>query len=176
MPNDDSSVTRVATSEPTPAARRSDGFRRCLWLGFLVLSLAYAWYSFYAPGDGIAWADDYATAQRRSAESDKPVILFFTGDWCSPCQIMKRQVWADDQVATAVNEGFIPVTIDVDDDDAGEVLSRYAVNSTPVTIITDPRGNVLEERRGRIGRADFLGMIGTLDPPGLEQPYQDQSP
>ena len=42
---------------------------------------------------------------------------------------MKRNVWADEQVAASVNAGFIAVTIDVDDPSVAETLSRYRVGS-----------------------------------------------
>ncbi|MFT5205252.1 MAG: thioredoxin 1 [Phycisphaerales bacterium] len=141
---------------------KSSRFWRWFWLTFLVVSLAYAWYSFYAPPNRIAWADNYTTAQQQAAESDKPIILFFTGKWCSPCQIMKREVWADDQVMATVNADFIPVTIDVDNSNATEILSRYGIGATPNTIITDSQGNVLQQRQGRISKPDFLELLESL--------------
>jgi protein disulfide-isomerase len=129
-----------------------------------VLSLAYAWYSFYAPSNRIAWAANYSTAQEQAVESDKPILLFFTGKWCSPCQIMKRQVWADDQVMAAVNEAFIPVTIDVGNSNASAVLSQYGVRITPTTIITDPKGNVLQLQQGGMSKTEFLDLLEKLDP------------
>ena len=137
---------------------------RWFWITTLVVSLPYAWYCFYVPSNGIAWADDYASAQQQSAQSGKPIILFFTGKWCVPCRIMKRNVWADEQVTTSVNAAFIPVTIDVDVPDAAAVLRRYNVGSTPNTILTDSQGNVLQQKEGAIGKAEFLELIGKQIP------------
>jgi len=81
---------------------------------------------------------------------------------------MKREVWADEQVMATVNEAFIPVTIDVDDPNAAAPLNRYRVGVTPTTIITDSKGNVLQYRQGRISKADFLEMLGQLDPPAVK--------
>ncbi len=139
-------------------------FWRCFWLTFLVVSLAYAWYCFYAPGNSIAWADNYTSAQQQATDSGKPMILYFTGEWCSPCRVMKRQVWADEQVKTLVNSQFIPVAIDVDNPDDAEVLARYKVNGAPVTIITDPEGNALQWRTGGIGKPEFLGLLQISNP------------
>ena len=120
-----------------PASRSDRGkfpFWRWFWLSTLVVSLAYAWYCFYVPSNSIAWADNYTSAQQQAAQSGKPIILFFTGKWCVPCRIMKRTVWADEQVTASVNSSFIPVTIDVDDSDATAALSRYSVGATPKTM------------------------------------------
>jgi thioredoxin 1 len=140
-------------------------FWQCFWLSFLVLSLAYAWYCFYVPSNNIAWAENYDIAQRQAVESDKPVILYFTGQWCVPCRIMKRTVLADKEVTAAVNADFIPVMIDVGNPDAIAAMKRYGVGGAPYTIITDSKGNVLQQKQGGMGKADFLELIGALNPP-----------
>ena len=134
-------------------------FWQCFWLTFLVVSLAYAWYCFYVPSNSIVWADDYAAAQRQAVQSDKQIILFFTGEWCVPCRIMKRNVWADDLVMATVNAKFVPVMIDVDYPGAADALRRYNVGSTPKTIITDSDGNVLRQNEGGMSKAEFLGLL-----------------
>ena len=160
-------VMQSSEPESLPVKGKSGRFWQFFWLTFLVVSLAYAWYSFYAPSIGGDWAADYATAQKQAVESDKPIILFFTAKWCSPCQIMKREVWADDQVMAKVKNGFIPVAVDMDDPGAAATLVRYGVGATPTTIIADTKGNVLQSRQGRIGKSDFLEMLGKLDPPAV---------
>ena len=74
---------------------------------------------------------------------------------------MKRQVWADNQVMNTVNAAFIPVTIDVDDPDNASLLVRYNIagTPTPITIITDSKGNALEWRVGGIGKSEFLELL-----------------
>ena len=136
-----------------------------LWIWFwrvtLVFSLSYAWYCFYVPSNDIVWAENYIYAQNKAFQSDKPIILFFTGKWCVPCKIMKRQVWADEQVMKTVNSAFIPVTIDVEDPDNASLLVRYNIagTPTPITIITDSKGNALEWRVGGIGKSEFLELL-----------------
>jgi len=142
-----------------------------LWIWFwrvtLVVSLSYAWYCFYVPSTSIVWADDYTSAQHQAAQSGKPMILFFTGKWCVPCKVMKRNVWADEQVTASVNAAFIPVTIDVDDPDNAAVLVRYNVGGTPITIVTDPNGNALQWRVGGIGKSEFLDLLRASNPSAI---------
>lgn len=151
-------------AESPPSRKKIFRFWRCFWLTFLVASLAYAWYSFYVPPNGVAWAGSYTVAQQQAADSGKPIILYFTANWCVPCRIMKRQVWADDQVTALVNAQFIPVAIDVDSPDNASVLARYNVKGTPVTIIADPQGNALRWRVGGIGKSEFLELLSASNP------------
>ena len=82
---------------------------------------------------------------------------------------MKRQVWADEQVAALVNAQFVPVAIDVDRPENSEVLTRYKIEGAPVTIVCDPRGNVLDWRDGGISKSEFLGLLDSSGPPGAEE-------
>jgi protein disulfide-isomerase len=58
-----------------------------------VLSLGYAWYSFYVPSNDVIWTDDTESARQLASESNKPVMMFFTATWCVPSRIMKREVF-----------------------------------------------------------------------------------
>lgn len=150
--------------EPTPHRTTSLKFWRIFWLTFLVVSLAYAWYCFYVPANNIAWADDFGAAQKQATDSGKPILLYFTGKWCVPCRIMKRQVWADDEVATLVNLQFIPVAVDLDNPKDASLLAQYNVRGAPVTIITDSEGNTLRWRAGGMSKTAFIELLQEPNP------------
>ena len=160
-----SQLPSSGNSESRPDRKNVFNFWRRFWLTFLIASLSYAWYSFYVPANSIAWADSYTSAQQQAADSGKPMILYFTGKWCVPCRIMKRQVWADEEVKTSVNAQFISVAIDVDNPDDAAVLARYNIGGAPVTIITDPQGNALGWRVGGISKSEFLELLRKPKPP-----------
>src|SRR5262245_12642420 len=105
-----------ASAEPAPQPNRGTALWlwRWFWRVAFLVSIPLVWYCFYVPANNVAWAADYATAEQQAAQSGKPLLLFFTGTWCVPCRIMKRNVWADEQVASLVNTKFIPVMIDMD--------------------------------------------------------------
>ena len=71
------------TADPTqqPRRRNSHWLWRWFWRISLVVSLGYAWYCFYVPSNSIAWADNFTSAQQQAADSGKPIILYFTGEW-----------------------------------------------------------------------------------------------
>jgi thioredoxin 1 len=133
---------------------------RVFWLAFLVLSLAYAWYSFYVPDNDVEWAPTYAVAQEKATASGKPMLLFFTAEWCVPCRIMKREVFADREVMALLNADWISVMIYPDDPGAEALYQRYTIGGTPITILSDPLGNVIDYAVGGINKAEFLELIG----------------
>lgn len=166
MSDSDSKSLSSDNSEQQTAQKGSFNFWRWFWLSFLVLSLAYAWHSFYVPPNRIAWAENFTAAQQKSASSGQRMILYFTGTWCVPCRIMKRQVWADVEVMKKVNSQFVPVAIDFDDPDAAPLLKRYNIKGPPVTIVTDSEGNALDWRAGGISKSEFFDLLDLKHPAG----------
>lgn len=146
------------TSKPSPSIAL--WLWRWFWRVTLIVSLGYAWYCFYVPKNDIEWAKEYPSVKQDDLQPGKPMILFFTGQWCVPCRIMKRTVWADDEVESVVNAGFTPMLIDVGEPgEFSEVLERYQAYHTPTTIITDAEGNVIEHVQGAMSKSEFLALL-----------------
>ena len=157
-------------SDHSPAKKKvkSHPFWRWFWLAFLFASLAYAWYSFYVPSNEVNWAEDMISAREMSEDSGKNILVFFTGEWCVPCRIMKREVFADEEVMKAINSQVVPIMIDVDDPNAQELVKHYQVGATPLTIFTDHQGMVLDYAVGKVDKAKFLEMLGNLGTGGSQ--------
>ncbi len=151
-------------SSPKFSKTKSHPFWRWFWLTFLVVSLAYAWYSFYVPSNDIKWAKNITSVQKLTNDSDNNTLLFFTGKWCSPCRIMKREVFADKEVTKVINLQVTPVMIDIDDPNTKELVKHYTVNATPTTIIIDSEGKVIDKVVGKIEKKKFLEMLNNLEP------------
>jgi protein disulfide-isomerase len=146
--------------------KKSHPFWQVFWLTFLVGSLVYAWYSYYVPSNDVAWAENIEEAQKLARESNKDMLLFFTGDWCVPCRIMKREVFADDEVMKAINSQVVPIIIDVDDPNVKDLVERYQAGVTPITLFTDQNGEVLDYAVGKIGKTKFLEMLEKISAVG----------
>jgi protein disulfide-isomerase len=142
--------------------RKAHPLWRWFWLTFLVVSLGYAWYSFYVPSNDVVWAEDTDSARQLASESNKPVMMFFTATWCVPCRIMKREVFADSKVARAINAQVVPVMVYADSPGAEALFSQYNVGGTPITIFTDYSGHVLDYAVGGMEKAEFMDMLGNL--------------
>ena len=144
--------------------KKSNPFWKFFWLAFLVISLAYAWYSFYAPSNKVNWVDNITSMEElTNNSSNKNTLLFFTGKWCSPCQIMKREVFADKEVEKIINSKVTSIMIDIDNPNTSEIVKYYKVGATPTTIIIDSKGEVLDYSVGKISKKKFLEMLSNSE-------------
>lgn len=141
---------------------KSHPFWRLFWLTFLVSSLAYAWYSFYVPSNDIVWTNNITSTQALTNNSNKNTLLFFTAKWCVPCRIMKREVFADNEVMEVVNSEVIPVMIDIDNPNTKKLVKHYNIGVTPTTVIVDSQGKVLDYVVGKIEKKNFLEILNNL--------------
>ena len=112
-----------------------------------------------APASAVTWrTGGFDAALAESARSGKPVLVDFTASWCPPCKVMKHEVWPDAAVASAANEGYVHLLVDVDDPQNAEVAQRYGVRGIPTVLVLDASGKVL--RSGSyMSKGDMLDFL-----------------
>ena len=110
---------------------------------------------------------DYQEGLAAAKESNKPVLIDFTGWNCVNCRKMEANVWTDPKVAALLREEFVMVELFVDDrtelSTEEQYISEYSgkrirtigaknsdfqasafnSNSQPLYVIVDTAGNVL---------------------------------
>ena len=90
----------------------------------------------------------------------KPILYFFTADWCAPCHQMKRTLFADPEKASRIAASFVPVEVQDTRREKGanapavdEAQERYSVNSLPTLVVALPDGSEVAQQRGYGGTA-----------------------
>ena len=117
----------------------------------LVLAIAADWLnSAPAPGTVIAWQTDLADARKQAAARNAPILLYFTADWCGPCQRMRRTVYPRPDVKRLLQSHYVPVKIDMTGQPPGptRVARRFAVRGYPTFLILDADGQLLSRHVG----------------------------
>ena len=84
-------------------------------------------------------------------------ILFFTSDYCIPCQKMKKNVWTSPKVQKEVNKYHnSPWILNASEPDNAEIFHQYDIEYVPTTIVIYNKG---KEHKRYIG---YMGVIELL--------------
>ncbi|ELZ96852.1 hypothetical protein C440_03723 [Haloferax mucosum ATCC BAA-1512] len=94
------------------------------------------------------WGPD-AFAEARAA--DKPILLSLSATWCEDCHEMDAETYAEPRIAANLNDGFVPIRVDVDRHP--RVRERYNMGGFPSTVFLAPDGHP-------ITGATFIGPEG----------------
>ena len=104
----------------------------------------------------VPWRTDVHSAMDEASKTDKPLFLYFTADWCEPCQAMKHTTWADADVEKALS-GYVPVKIDVDAH--MDLVTKYPSEGIPHFVIAKSDGTPMREQVGAMPPRDFLNWL-----------------
>ena len=117
----------------------------------LVLGLA-------APALAEETAVDWQTAPfaqllERAQAENKPILIDWFTDWCGPCKVLDREVWADEAVGKQVDADFIAVKIDCEKGEGIELSKTYKIFNYPTVMVVAPDGTELDRTVGYIYEA-----------------------
>lgn len=112
-----------------------------------------------AAAESVHWYDNLEEATSVARESDLPMLLDFWADWCAPCKVMERNVYADPAFVAAAR-GFVAVRINYDKKTA--VARKYGVEELPALVFTDSLGGELFRHSGFLGAPVLTQLMRSL--------------
>ncbi|MDY6817997.1 MAG: DUF255 domain-containing protein [Halobacteriales archaeon] len=89
----------------------------------------------------VAWQPFGPAAFETATRTERPILLSLTATWCSECQLMDREAYAEPRLAANINDDFVPVRVDVDRHP--RVRDRYNMGGFPSTVFLTPAGELL---------------------------------
>lgn len=120
-------------------------------------------HSLFVPVDSLAQARQQLAMAK---QAQQPAMLDFYADWCIPCKIMEREVFANPQVQAKL-KGWQLLQADVtaNDETDNEIKQGFDVFNPPSVLFYDRQGQELQQFRitGKINAAQFLSLLEQVD-------------
>ncbi len=107
--------------------------------------------------DTISWLEDVKEAKKASSGSKRPILMFFHYEHCDGCKKTISNTLPKMSVIDAVNEGYVPVMLDIEEQK--DLVKSYGVDWTPTFIVADSSGKETFRWVGYLPEDDFLGQL-----------------
>lgn len=120
----------------------------------------------------VQWQPTLERAQVVAAHSNRLVLVHFWGNGCPPCAWMEREVFSRQDVASAIDQGFVAVRINKDQ--LPNVARQFGVAAVPTDVIITPQGQVLGSYVGKTSAAEFVGRLTQVAQRVAPQNYASQ--
>lgn len=126
-----------------------------------VLVFAQSLYHGNVHNNRVAWLSNYDQASKEAAVAGKPMLVFFSADWCTPCKQLKAWVFSDQEVADTIMTEFIPVMIDLTNPGEYEnnLANRYEVQGIPALFVTHPDGTLISQTAGYTNKEKLTAWL-----------------
>jgi len=109
----------------------------------------------------IEFVHGYRQGTQAAHEQGKPMLLFFTAEWCGYCHAMERETLRDPQIV-ALSKQFVCVIVDADAEP--DVCRLFRVRGYPTVQFISPRGVALNRLVGKQPVAQLsMEMQATLE-------------
>jgi thioredoxin-like negative regulator of GroEL len=104
-------------------------------------------------GGSSGWQKTLDKALADGKKQNKPVILYFTADWCPPCQEMKKTTWPNADVQKVMKQ---IIFIEVDQDRSRGAAAQFDIDEIPVLLKLDADGDVQSSHQGLASPDEFI--------------------
>ncbi len=106
--------------------------------------------------EGVVWLATMDEGKERATEDGKPLLVYYTADWCKMTEQFEDDTLANATVAEKLR-GFVTVKIDADADE--ETPAAYNVTAFPTTIFYNPDGSEVKRLVGVVPPAAFVKLL-----------------
>lgn len=91
----------------------------------------------------------------------KMVYLDIGADWCTPCKLMKRDVYTHKETADFFNENFINYMVDIEKNEGPDLKVIFEIESVPTLLWLNDKGRVIHKKEGACYQKDLIDQAKT---------------
>ena len=126
----------------------------------MVLSLVSAGLLSSVAQAKVNWRTDLEAAHAEALKANKPMLVQITASWCGPCHRMLKNTYGDADLARDVNQAFVPVLIDSDENP--EIVKEIGVSAYPYFCVVSPTEGIIKSFKGYKDVQKYRKEMGSL--------------
>ncbi len=104
-------------------------------------------------------ADNYSDALDKSGNLGKPVLVFYTAEWCKYCRKMKAETMPSPEVSEAL-KNYILVYVNTDIDRSG--VKEFAIENLPSFVVTNYKQEKLKLSKGFMDKNSMVNWLNDV--------------
>ncbi len=120
----------------------------------------------------VRWQPTLESAKREATRTNRLVLIHFWAEWCGPCREMERDVFAQPEIAAAMQRNYVPVKVNVDH--FPSTAREFGVTALPADIVITPQGRLVQKFQGRTTASQYLARLDQVaagaQGPGVQGP------
>jgi len=99
---------------------------------------------------------NYQEALKVSGETGKPILVFYTAEWCGFCKKMKSETFSKEKVSE-ISKNYIFVYVDIDHDRGG--VGKFGITSLPSFVVTNSKEEKVKMHTGYMNTESFTKWL-----------------
>ncbi len=93
----------------------------------------------------VNWLYDWNEALGKAQNENKPIMIDFYADWCSPCRRLDSDTYSDEELGAFLNDKFVSLKSNVAKSD---LYGNYGITAIPTIVFVSPEGTEIGRIRG----------------------------
>jgi thioredoxin-like negative regulator of GroEL len=148
---------------------------RCTLATLLVTAALLSWPGLAAAQETVQWRNDYNTARKEAEKKGLPLVIDFGTENCYWCKRLDEDTFRDPAVVKMMNEKFIPLKIDANQEP--QLAKLLNIARYPTVILAGPDGKILGTLEGFQDATRFYGdmqraLAAVSNPEWMMRDYQ----